>query len=108
MTEPIAGPSGAGTVVLDLGAGIGVLVLYTPASMDGHEIEISPSGQAGSGQVRRTHARVRRRDTMTGTVYAAVYPCLPAGEYVIWRDDQRWAGRATITGGQVTTCEWPG
>ena len=74
MSEPVMGTSGAGTVVLDLGAGIGALVLYTQAAMDGDEIEISRPGHA------RTHSRVRPRETSVGTRYAAVYPGLPAGQ----------------------------
>ena len=102
MTEQAAGPSGAGTVVLNLGAGIGALVLYTPASMDGQEIEIS----LGDEQ-RRTHSQVRRRDTVTATKYAAVYPDLPIGDYTIWRDHHHKATTATITSGSVTSCHWP-
>ena len=79
MTEAVAGPSGPGTVILELGAGMGVLVLFTPADMDGREIEISAEGSATG---RRTHSRVRPRHIATGTRYAAVYPDLPAGPYL--------------------------
>ncbi len=41
MTEPAAGPSGPGTVVLDLGVDVGALILYAPADLDGAEVEIS-------------------------------------------------------------------
>ena len=58
MTEPAAGPSGPGTVVLELGAGIGALILYTPADLDGAEIEISRDDDPGA---RRTHSQVRQR-----------------------------------------------
>jgi hypothetical protein len=101
MTEQPAGPSAAASVVLELGAGIGALILYTPASLDGQEIEIS------RGNDKRTHSLVRRRDTRTATMYAAVYPQLPAGDYAIWRDDRSQAATATITGGSVTSCRWP-
>ena len=37
------------SVVLDIGADIGALVLYTPADMDDWEIEISRDGE------KRTH-----------------------------------------------------
>jgi hypothetical protein len=30
MTEPVPGPSRAGSVVLDVGPGVGALVVYTP------------------------------------------------------------------------------
>ena len=103
MTEPAAGPSGPGTVMMELGGDIGALILYTPADLDGAEIEIS----LGPG-TRRTHSRVRPRHTPAGTRYAAVYPGLPAGCYTIWRDERRPAGTVTVTGGQVASCRWPG
>ena len=102
MTEPAAGASGPGTVVLELGAGLGALILHTPAALDGAEIEIS-LGPGG----RRTHSRVRPRHVPAGTRYAAVYPDLPAGCYTIWRDEGRPAATVTVTGGQVTSCHWP-
>ena len=104
MTEPAAGPSGPGTVVMELGAGVGALVLYTPADLDGTEIEISRDDDSDAG---RTHSRVRQRHMATVTKYAAVYPGLPAGRYTIWRDGDSPAAAATITGGRVTSCRWP-
>jgi hypothetical protein len=103
MTETAAGPSGPGTVVLELGAGVGALVLYTPAELDGREIEISPDDQGG----RRTHSQVRPRHMTTGTRYAAVYPDLAAGPYTIWADEQHPAGQVEIIGGRVTNWSWP-
>jgi hypothetical protein len=100
MTESAAGPSGPGTVVLELGAEVGALILYTPAELDGREIEISRDS-------RRTHSQVRPRHMPTGTRYAAVYPELAAGQYTIWADEQRPAGRVVIAGGRVTNWTWP-
>ncbi len=104
MAEPAAGPSGPGTVVMDVGGDIGALMLYTPAAMDGREIEISHDGQPGA---RRTHAQVRARQLPAGIRYAAVYPGLPAGAYTIWDEQDHPAARVTITGGEVTSCGWP-
>ena len=104
MTELAAGPSGPGTVVLELGAEIGALILYAPAKLDGAEIEISRDDDPGA---RRTHSQVRQRHMATVTRYAAVYPGLEAGPYTIWRDEHRPAAAVTITGGQVTSCHWP-
>jgi hypothetical protein len=98
-----AGPTGAGSVVLELGGNVGVLVLHTPAAMHGQEIEISPCDTMG---VRRTHSQVRKRITATGTSYAAVYPGLTAGRYTVWRDAGRPAGTVTIEGGRVTDFHW--
>ena len=103
MTEQTRGPSGPGTVVLELGAGVGALVLYTPAELDGREIEISLDDQGG----RRTHSQVRPRHMTTGTRYAAVYPDLAAGPYTIWADEQHPAGQVEIIGGRVTNWSWP-
>ena len=105
MTELAAGPSGPGTVVLELGAEIGALILYAPAKLDGAEIEISRDDDPGA---RRTHSQVRQRHMATVTRYAAVYPGLQAGPYTIWRDERRPAAAVIITGGQVTSCHWPG
>jgi hypothetical protein len=116
VTETVAGPSGQGTVVLDLGAGVGALVLHTPAGLDGREIEISRDGDpgasgptaAGRPGVPRTHSRVRPRHVAAGTRYAAVYPGLPEGRYTIWAGPRDPAGSVVIEGGRVTTWNWPG
>ena len=105
MTESVAGPSGPGTVVLELGADVGALVLLAPAELDGREIEISLDGRAPG---RRTHSRVRPRHMTAGTRYAAVYPDLPAGVYIVWAADRTSpAGRVVIAGGRVTNWSWP-
>jgi hypothetical protein len=103
MTESVPGPSSAGSVVLDVGPGIGALVLHTPAKLDGAEIEISPLSPPGA---RRTHSQVRERRTAGGTSFAAVYPGLAAGDYTIWRDAATAAGVVTIEGGSVASIHW--
>ncbi|MBV9382747.1 MAG: hypothetical protein JOY82_15795 [Streptosporangiaceae bacterium] len=103
MAEPAAGPTGPGAVVLDIGAGTGALVLHTPAALAGREIEISAAGAPGSP---RTHSLVRERRTPRGVTHAAVYPGLPAGDYIIWRGPATPGGTVTIAGGQVTSHRW--
>ncbi len=105
MAEHIPGPSGPGTVVLDLGPGTGALILHAPPELDGAEIEVS---LAGDETRRRTHSRVRRRQAGRGAQYAAVYPGLPAGEYVIWRDARTPLTTVTVDDGAVATARWPG
>lgn len=102
MTEQTLGTSGPGSVILELGEGIGALILETPPGLGGHEIEISPS--AGGA---RTHSLVRERHTATRTIYAAVYPVLPEGDYIVWREDGVPAGQVTIRGGQASRFRWP-
>jgi hypothetical protein len=104
MTEPAAGPSAPGTVVMELGADIGALVLYTPAGLNDREIEISRDDHPGAP---RAHSQVRPRHMAAVTTYAAVYPGLRAGQYTIWRDEHSPGASVTVAGGQVTSCRWP-
>jgi hypothetical protein len=106
MREAVPGPSRSGSVVLELGPGVGALVLHAALEMDGREIDVSPLG--GHAPAHRTHSRVRPRQAGGETQYAAVYPQLAAGDYTIWKDDVTPAGTVTIEGGQVTTMCWPG
>jgi hypothetical protein len=100
------GATGAGSVILELGGDIGVLVLHAPARLHGTEIEISP--ESGGPHGHRTHSLVRERVTASGTSYAAVYPGVPAGRYTIWGDDGAPVGTAVIAGAQVVSFHWPG
>jgi hypothetical protein len=102
-SEPAAGPSYSGTVVLELGPGAGALVLRTPAALDGHEIEISRAGTAAP----RTHAAVRPRHVAGGTQHAAVYPDLVPGSYIVWADHDTPAVTVTVAAGSATTANWP-
>jgi hypothetical protein len=104
MPEQIPGPSSSGSVVLDLGADTGALVLHTPPGLDGREIEISQPGHA-PGQ--RTHSQVRQRRTAGQVQYAAVYPGLTAGQYIVWQDAATPALTIIITGGRITSAQWP-
>lgn len=109
MAETVLGrsvPSFSGSVLLDLGPGTGALVLHTPPEFDSMEIEISRI--AGGSPRGRTHSRVRQRHTSGGLHYAAVYPGLAAGDYVVWRDASTSAMIVTVAGGEVTTACWPG
>ena len=94
------GPSRSGSVVLDLGEGVGALIVDAPPELCGEEIEISASGGFWSGG-RRTHSLVRERRTAAGTSYAAVYPGLPAAEYTVWLDEHTPAGTVTVHSGEA-------
>ena len=114
MAEPVLGPSSAGSVVLELGDAVGVLVLEATGELNGREIEISPVDAAhghdhahGDAHAHRTHSMVRERGTAAGTSYAAVYPGLAVGTYTVWRDRDTPAGTVTIDGGRVTRYRWP-
>ena len=103
MNETPYGATEAGSVVLEIGAGTGALVVYTPADLAGREIEISADPEPG--QRRHTNVRERRGG---GTIsYAAIYDRLPPAAYTIWRDRLTPAATITVTGGRVTSYHWP-
>ena len=104
MTELIAGPSGPGTVVMEIGGDIGALILYTPDELNGREIEISRDDDPGG---HRTHSQVRARHMPGAIRYAAVYPGLAAGAYTIWDEGDRPVTGVVVAGGKVASCRWP-
>jgi hypothetical protein len=95
-------PSGQGTVVLNIGAGIGALVVHTPARLHGHEIEVSPVADLAA----RTHAAVRARYVHGGVSWSVVLDGLPAGRYVVWRDPSTPLDEVDVAGGAVTEYTW--
>ncbi|HEY0933907.1 MAG TPA: hypothetical protein VGD91_09205 [Trebonia sp.] len=98
MTEQSAHATQS-AVVLDIGGDVGALVLYTGAEDDAAEIDITPGTDPAA---TRSHNQVHPRRTPAGTVYSAVYPSLPAGEYTLWRDEHTPEATITIRGGYIT------
>jgi hypothetical protein len=96
---PEQAPENVDNLILDIGADTGALIIHATADRDQAEIEISP---AGSEQAR-THNIVRRREAVSGAVYAAVFPALTAGDYVVWRDAATAAGTVAVHGGRVAS-----
>ncbi len=96
-------PSGQGTVVLAIGAGFGALVIHTPGSLHGREIEVSPAADLAA----RTHAAVRARYVRDGVRWSVVIDRLPQGRYVVWRDPVTPLAEVDVAGGAVTEYEWP-
>jgi hypothetical protein len=96
-------PSGQGTVMLNIGAGIGAVVIHTPARLHGHEIEVSPVTDPGT----RTHAAVRARYVRGGVIYSVVIDNLPAGRFVVWRDPVTPLTEVDVPGGGVAEVTWP-
>jgi hypothetical protein len=98
VTEAQLPPSWDGSVVLDIGGEIGALLLRTPPTMNGVEIDLEPDDDSAP----HTHSAVRERRLLGGVAYTAVYPGLKAGIYTVAGSGQR----VTIVGGQVTETEY--
>ena len=94
---------GAGTMVLDIGEGIGALVIHTAKEQCELEIEISPGDSATAP---RSHNQVHARHNRHGTTYSAVFPSVAEGEYTVWRTDGAPQGSVTSRGGYVTEHHW--
>jgi hypothetical protein len=90
--------------VLDIGDDVGALILYTDARYADREIEISLLGD----DARRVHTAIHERQMGDQSLFAGVYPELPAGTYRIWIDDPALPDRVTIVGGQVAELDWRG
>jgi hypothetical protein len=85
-------------VMLELGPGVGALVLHTGAELHGMEIEISPAGH----DEKRSHKQVHERPVAGRPLYGAVFESLPAGEYTLWLDDQPLLRDVAVAGAVVT------
>ncbi len=96
-------PGSNDNLLLDIGGDTGALVVYAAADRDQAEVEISPSAGESGENGERTHNVVRRRQVPGGSVYAAVFPALAAGDYTVWRDEQTRAGTVLVPGGQVAS-----
>jgi hypothetical protein len=85
--------------VLDIGGGVGALVLYTSAAMRGREID-NENVAPDAASPRRVHSAVRERDLAGGRepVFAAVYPCLCEGVYRVDGSSET----VRIHGGRIT------
>ncbi|MFF5084931.1 phospholipase [Actinoplanes sp. NPDC000266] len=95
--------SGHGIAVLNIGTGIGALVIRTPGCMHGHDIEISPV----EDPALRTQATVRARYVRGGVNYTVVVDCLREGRYTIWRDPVTPLAEIDVRGDRVAEFTWP-
>jgi hypothetical protein len=95
-------PSREGSVVLDIGADTGALVIHTGPEHDGLEIEVSPVGD----DAVRTHAAVRPRHLPDRTLHCVLITPLEAGEYTVWRTVAEPAGTVRVQAGAVADFHW--
>jgi hypothetical protein len=99
--------AGHGAVVLDIGDGVGALVVRMPASLAGTEIEICPAGEDHAARTR-SHVAVIGRPAASGTAHTAVFPSLLEGRYELYRKpDGPTQLTVDVVGGEVSTQAWP-
>lgn len=90
-------------VVLEIGEGLGALIVHAPAAMHGDEIEISPDGE----DQRRSHKEVLERGADGEPAYTAVFDQLPAGSYTLWHDGVARVRDVAVPGGEIAELRWP-
>ncbi len=93
-------------MVLDIGAGVGALVIHTPPSLDGCEIELRPEGTEWRG----VHTAVRPRLIPSDTQFAAVFGSLSEGCYDLrlrGNEHEDPALSLNVAGALVTDARWP-
>ena len=84
-------------VALDIGEGRGALVIYPHERYRGCEIEISPADGCG----HRVHTGVHERATRSEPVLTAIFGSLPAGDYVVWADEDTAGPTVSVPEGAV-------
>jgi hypothetical protein len=89
-------PANAG-VALEIGAGLGALVLMPSDRFRDREIEISRC----DGDGRRVHTGVHDRESAQGVMLTAIFGSLPAGDYVVWLDEETPGPVVTVPDGAV-------
>jgi hypothetical protein len=100
------GPSDAGTVVLDIGPGMGAAVILTTVDMTDLEIEYRAAGDPWCER----HMAVRARRGGHEVHYAAIFGPLPDGDYEFRVRGSRRAEpelAVSVVGASVTSASWP-
>ena len=93
----IGTPASSASVAIDIGGGRGALIIYPSERYRGLEIEIS----AADGDGRRVHTGVHERSSDAGSTLTAIFGSLPAGQYVIWKDETTAGETVTVPDGAI-------
>jgi hypothetical protein len=97
-----AAPAPQGPAVLDIGGGIGALLVIVPAALLHDEIEVSPAGRPDA----RTHTGVHERPMAGEQLAIALFPSLDAGTWTLWGSGPCATRTVDILDGQVTQVDW--
>jgi len=89
-------------VVLEIGADLGALVVYTRENLHGVEIEISRTGE----DERREHKEVLNRPVGGRPIHAAVFDRLCEGDFTLWVGGEPVARDVHVAGGRIAELDW--
>ena len=91
-------------VVLEIGEGVGALIIHTDPGMHGQEVEISPSGRDDE----RSHKEVLERSNAGRPAFTAVFDQIPDGRYTLWTGGVARARGVRVRGGEIIDLDWRG
>jgi hypothetical protein len=101
--EAPLGPSATASVVADIGGDVGAAVVYVPATLAGHELEVRAVGTEWTG----AHTGIRERRVGDAPVWAAFFGSLAAGRYEVRvRGHGARALELAVRGGEVAEARW--
>ncbi len=89
----IGAAASSASVALDIGGDRGALSIYSSERYRGLEIEISVADDDG----HRLHTGVHTRSSSAGSTLTAIFGSLPAGQYVIRKDEDEATEGDTVT-----------
>ena len=87
---------------MEVGDDVGALVVYTPDTLAGIEIELARRGD----DHQFVHTEVRERRLPEGVIFAGVFPAVPSGEYTLLPVAALPALDVSIEGGRVAQLIW--
>ena len=90
-------------VVLEIGPGLGALIVHTDAAMHGVEIEISPA----EDDTRRSHKQVLERSLGGRSAHTALFDQLAPGRYTLWTDGVARVRDVEVGSEQIAQLQWP-
>jgi len=88
-------------VALDVGCGVGAVVVLTGSDLSGREVEISRAGEVSP----IAHTVVHERSVGSTTVHAAVFVDLAEGPYDLWCPSGS-PERLRVGSGEIATVDW--
>jgi hypothetical protein len=102
--EPGYTPGAEAGVAVEVGPGLGALLIHPGERFRGLEIEISPAGDPAAPRV---HTGVHERRTLTSSALTAIFGSLPSGDYVVWEDADTAGPVVTVPEGAVAELRLP-
>jgi hypothetical protein len=102
--EPGFTPGAEAGVAVEVGPGLGALLILPGERFRGLEIEISPAGDPAAPRV---HTGVHERRTLTSSALTAIFGSLASGDYVVWEDADTAGPVVTVPEGAVAELRLP-